>query len=182
MASKGEFLVLRGVLNYAKIIGEAKPHTGLPKYDKGPNWSLELTPDPESVRKLEKAGCADKLKKLKKPDPNRVGSDPFLRLSILEKRSDGKKNSAPKVMDAQGNDWDSRLIGNGTEAVVQVKVVDYGSDSEKGVYYQKAKIMDLVPYGDDERAESDDEFFSEGASDIPASSFDAEDEMDDVPF
>lgn len=88
-------------------------------------------------------------------------------------------------MDAQGQDWDSRLIGNGTEAVVQVKVVDYGNASEKGVYYQKAKIMDLVPYGDDERAESDDEFFSVAGSEIAdtgaANAFDA-DLDDDVPF
>lgn len=213
--AKPEFLVLRGVVNYAKIIGNARPHTGLKKYDKGPYWSLELSPDASSRQLLVKKGLEDKMKsplvdgkgKPKKADPNRAGAKlrsgevidanaDRISLKVLENRSDGTKNSPPTVKDIRGNDWGSDLIGNGTVADVKVKIVDYGEDSEAGMYLQNVRILELVPYEreDMEPLSEDDEYFSQAEGDdfaepesvshpddyAPASNVDDLD--DDVPY
>ncbi len=198
--AKPKFLVLRGVLNYPKIVGGARKHTGLPKYDKGPFWSLELSPDAESLAKLADAGIdikpAEKGKKLKIPkasDTNRHGNDPFLTLKVLENKLEGgkptgEKNDPPKIIDAKGQAWSGKLIGNGSVADVKVKVVQYDG-SEEGIYLQAVRILDLVPYesNDFDALPEDDEYFAAAEaqsepnreSEAPANDDDLD---DDVPF
>lgn len=201
--TKGEYITIRGVLNYAKILGKARPHTGLPKYDKGPYWSLNISPDKRSMKLLEAHGLTkggiNGTGKLKKPNPNdknRVGNDLYLDLRILENRPDGTKSYPPIVKDVQGRDWDQNaLIGNGSIADVKVKIVDYGKASEKGVYYQAARILSHVPFEVEtfEPLSEDDEFFGAtneveveteadvNTGDTASAVFDT-DLDDDVPF
>lgn len=195
----GEFLVLRGVLNYAKLTGKPRPHTGLPKYDKGPYWSLDLTPNLKSLKLLEQHGLTKGgnkgTGKMRTPDLSkdkaRVGAerenvraeDAYISLKILEKNKDGELNDPPKVRDIQGNVWDKGNIGNGSIADVKVKVVDY-SGAEKGVYLQNVRILDHVPYEVDDfepLSEEDEYFASPEVSDIPSKAFET-DLDDDVPF
>lgn len=160
--AKDNVIVIRGVLNYAKVLGKARPHTGNPKYDKGPYWSVDVSPLKTHASLIEKFGLEEKLRDPSEKDKNRVGRDKYLSLRVLENRSDGEKNSPPRVVDAQGNPWDGSLIGNGSIGDVRVKVVDYGKGVEKGVYLQALRILDHVPYesNDFEPLSEDDEYFA----------------------
>lgn len=193
--SKGEFITIRGVLNHAKVLGPAKPHTGLPKYDKGPNWSLDISPDAKSLQLMKAHGIDTKLKDPSPKDKNRFGSDKYLSLKMLLNRADGTKNDPPVVLDLQGKTWDNGNIGNGSVGDVKIKVVDYGRASDKGTYFQALRVLKHVPYEVEafEPLSEDDEFF--GAADevtvedhkgnvydpdAPTPVFDTD--LDDVPF
>lgn len=192
--SKDKIIVIRGVLNYAKVLGAPRKHTGLPQYDKGPFWSVDVTPDARSMKIIEENDLEDKLRPKKKKDAekiaadrNRVGTGKFLSFKHLLKRTDGSENQPLRVVDARGNKWNGELIGNGTVADVKVKVVDYGPGSEMGTYIQALRILDLVPYegaGDFEALSEDDEFFARATdeeTENTADDFGDEDEDDDVP-
>lgn len=190
MANNATFLVLRGKVHWAKIVGAAKPHTGQAKYDKGPKWSVDLTPNDASREKIKIAGIEDKLKK-DKPGSKYPRSESFLSLTMLENRSDGKKNKPPVIKDASGRDWGEDVeIGNESVMDIEVKVVDYGDTV--GVYYQKGRVLQHVPYegggsGDFEPLSEDDEFFGADATPTtseakPKTSPNPDDLDDDVPF
>jgi len=184
MADKAKFLVIRGRLHWAKLTGTARPHTGLKKYDKGPFWSVDVTPDAKSRILLENNGLSDKLKEPKGKD-DRVES--FIGLKVLENRSDGSKNDPPRIINIDGTPWDGRLLGNDTVADVKVKVVDYGAGSEAGVYLQAVRVLEHVPFEREEfePLDEDDEFFAkqddEVAEETPIGDS-GEDLDDDVPF
>lgn len=194
MANKAIEFTIRGKIDWCKLIGSARPYTGDPKFDKGPNWSVEINPDEKSRAVLTKYGLDEKFKKdkLKKKDgsPTKNPRDyEFLRLTILENRTDGKKNPPPAIIDASGRDWGQETdIGNGTVADILVRYVDYGTT--KGLYYKKMRVLKHVPFeggSDFEPLSEDDEFFgadedggTSGSGGKPAS--DDDDMDDDIPF
>lgn len=188
--AKDLFLVIRGVLDYAKLTGSARPHTGHAKYDKGPSWSTDITPDKKSRKLLVDNGLEEKLKEPKASDTKRVGTEEFITLRVLENRADGTKNDPPTVKDVRGNLWTGGLLGNGTVADIKVKVKDYGAASEKGVYLQAVRILEHVPYESNDFAplSEDDKYFatSEESAAEPepesAPSKNLDDLDDDVPF
>lgn len=186
MANNTKEIVIRGVLNYAKVLGKARPHTGLEKYNKGPYWSVDVTPDAKGRKDLEALGASDKLKEPSPKDKARVGNDTFLSLRLLENRTDGDKNPPPRVVDARGEPWaENKLIGNGSVGDVKVRVVDYGKGVQKGIYLQAIRVLDHVPYEIEDFAplSEDDEFFStpEEAPELsgPEPSNDLD---DDIPY
>lgn len=177
--AKDNMIVLRGQLHYAKVLGKARPHTGNPKYDKGPYWSIDLTPNAESRDLMKTFGIAEKLREPPEND-KAERTESFLSLRVLENRSDGEKNRPPKVVDAQGNPWnENKLIGNGSVADVKIKVVDYGKGVQKGAYLQAIRVLEHVPYeaADFAPLPEDDEYFAapEKPEDVPAQ------DLDDVP-
>lgn len=183
--AKDKTIVIRGRLDWAKILGAARPYTGNPKYDKGPYWSVDITPDADSLKVIEDAGIT---KKLREPKGNDTRKDKFLSLKVLERKANGEKNDPPKVVDIRNQPWGDALLGNGTIADVKIKVKDYGAGVEKGAYLQAVRILKHVPYeggGFDELSE-DDEFFA--ADETPKSgpgtaAPPADDDLDDdVPF
>lgn len=176
--------VIRGELNWAKIVGKARPYTGNPKYDKGPYWSVDITPDAKSRELLKKYGID---KKLRTPKENDERKESFLSLKVLENRADGTKNDPPKITTLQGQPWDDSLIGNGSIGDIKIKIKDYGAGSEKGVYFQALRVLKHVPYEAQAFAplSPDDEFFAgaEGSSDTDAEPMETvEDLDDDIPF
>lgn len=185
--AKDTVIVIRGKVDWAKIVGKARPYTGNPKYDKGPYWSVDITPDAKSRALIKDAGITEKLRKPKENDSRK---ESFISLKLLENRADGEKNDPPKISDIRGQAWDGKLLGNGTVMDIKVKVKDYGSGSEKGVYYQAGRVLSLVPYegGGFEALSEDDEFFAAGddGQDVDTSaasaSNNADDLDDDVPF
>lgn len=189
MANKEQFIVVRGTLDWAKIVGNARPHTGLPKYDKGPKWSVDVTPNEASREVIKKAGIGDKLKTPKK-GPKERRKESFLPLSVLENRPDGKKNGPPKIESADGRPWDDSEIGNGSIADLKIKVVDYGDT--QGAYLQKVRILKHIPYEsgdtDFEPLSEDDEFFGATVdedvkkADTSGEAGNPDDLDDDIPF
>lgn len=183
-------IVIRGRLDWAKLTGDARPYTGNPKYDKGPFWSTDITPDAKSRKLMEEAGIADKLREPKGEKDTRT--ETFLTLRQLLKKKDGTNNKPPLIVNIQNQPWGDALLGNGTIADIKVKVVDYGAGSDKGAYIQSIRILQHVPYDGgsafDELSE-DDEFFAaatEGKDTVKPGSKGAAvnpDELDDdVPF
>lgn len=193
MANKAVEFVIRGSIDWCKLLGPARPYTGDPKFDKGPNWSVEINPDAKSRALLAKYGLDEKLKKdkLKKKDgtpAKNPRSYDFIRLTILENRPDGEKNKAPKIKDASGRLWDNETeMGNGTMADILVRYVDYVTT--KGLYYKEMMVLRLVPYEGGEGLKplsEDDEFFGGGLEPVSADATESKafeaDLDDDVPF
>jgi hypothetical protein len=177
MADKTKTVVIRGTLDWAKVTGKARPHTGEPRYDKGPFWSVDVTPNAESMALIKQLGLTEKLRDPSPKDKNRKGEGKFLSLRVLENKPDGSKNDPPKVVDLRGDDWNGSNLGNGTIGDVKVRVVDYGRSIPKGVYLQAIRVLDHVPYEEEafKPLSEDDEFFAETES--PSQDFDD----DDVP-
>jgi hypothetical protein len=196
MANKAVEFTIRGTIDWCKLLGKARPYTGDPRYDKGPSWSVEINPDEKSRALLSKHGLDEKFKKDKtKKKDGSPAKNPrkydFIRLTVLENRADGEKNSPPVIIDASGRSWDDKTeMGNGTVVDILVRYVDYGTT--KGLYYKKMRVLKHVPYegagADFEPLSEDDEFFAGGSSfaENGSSSEDAtpsDDDMDDdVPF
>jgi hypothetical protein len=182
---KDQIIVVRGELYWAKITGDARPYTGNPKYDKGPNWSVDIIPDAASRKTIKAAGIEGKLRN---GSDNDTRKETFLTLRHLLNRPDGKQNDPPVVKDAAGNPWTKGLIGNGSIGDIKIKVKDYGSGSDKGAYYQAARILQHVPYESNDFAplSEDDEFFASGTSEDEADSKgfspESDDLEDDAPF
>lgn len=179
---KDQTIVIRGKANWAKVTGAARPYTGNPKYDKGPYWSIDVTPNAESRALLKAVGIS---KKLREPGDTDFRKESFLTLRHLENRADGGKNTSPEIKDGRGQVWDGRLIGNGTDVDVKVKVKDYGSGVEKGAYLQAIRVLKLVPYEGQsfEALSEDDEFFAASDEDNGTDpDFVAEDLDDEAPF
>lgn len=186
--AKSTVIVVRGRLDWPKITGDARPYTGNPKYDKGPYWSMDVTPDAASRKALKAVGIDGKLRQ---PGENDSREESFLTLRVLLNRPDGKKNDPPKISDINGRPWTGGLIGNGTVADVKIKVNDYGSGSDKGAYMQAVRILDLVPYegGGFEALSEDDEYFRQSgeteevvATGAKEPVVDTEEDEDEIPF
>lgn len=184
--SKDQTIVIRGELTWAKVTGEARPYQGNPKYDKGPSWSLDITPDAASRKTMKAVGIDGKLREPKEGD---FRKESFLTLRHLLNRPDGTKNKPLPIKSVDGREWDDSNLGNGTIADVRVKIKDYGSGSDKGSYVQAIRVLRHVPYEstDFEPLSEDDEFFAAGAEDDPVETGSdngqpASDELDDVPF
>ena len=172
-------IVIRGTLDWAKIVGDARPYTGNPKYNKGPYWSVDVTPDKASRKKIKEAGIDEKLREPKGEKETR--KDTFLTLKVNESQPDGKKNRPVDIIDAQGNKWDGSDIGNGSVADIMIKVKFY--EDTVGAYIQKVRILEHVAYEGSsfEPLADDDKFFK--AANPPKVSFAFEaDYDDDVPF
>lgn len=196
MPNKTVEFVIRGKIDWCKLLGKPRPYTGDPRYDKGPSWSVEINPDDKSRALLKKYGLTDKLKKDKKtradgtPAKNPRSYD-FLRLTVLAKKADGSDNKPPVIIDASGRPWDDTTeMGNGTDVDILVRYVDYGTT--KGLYFNKMRVLKLVPYNggtDFEPLSEDDEFFAagslqdaDGEVDTKGEAGNPDDLDDDIPF
>lgn len=193
MANKAVEFTIRGSIDWCKLLGPARPYTGDPKFDKGPNWSVEINPDTASRALLAKHGLEEKLKKdkLKRADGSAAKnprSYDFIRLTVLQNKADGGKNRPPEIIDASGRAWGQETeMGNGTVADILVRYIDYGTT--KGLYYKKMRVLKLVPYeggSDFEPLSEDDEFFASSNDPVaaePSPAFETDyDYDDDVPF
>jgi hypothetical protein len=173
ITSKAVEFIIRGTIDWCKLLGPARAYTGDPKFDKGPTWSVEINPDDASRGKLLQHGLEEKFKrdKLKKKDgtPTKNPRDyDFIRLNILENRADGKKNKPPVIEDAYKRLWDPEVeLGNGTTVDILVRYVDYGTT--KGLYYKKMRVLKLVPFeggSDFEPLSEEDQFFGEPSDEV----------------
>lgn len=171
--NKAVEFTIRGTVDWCKLLGPARPYTGDPRYDKGPNWSIEMNPDDKSRATLKKYGLTEKFKTDKKvradgsPAKNPRSYD-FIRLTILENRADGKKASLPEVKDASGVLWNQEVdIGNGSVADILVRYVDYGTT--KGLYFKKMRVLKHVEFdggADFEPLSEDDEYFGAAEGEV----------------
>lgn len=83
-------------------------------------------------------------------------------------KADGNKADPIRIVDANGEPWDGRLIGNGSIVDVKFVVKDYGVGKKKGVYIRALRVLELVPYVSQDFAplDSDDDFFGKVPEDL----------------
>jgi len=196
MAQNSPTYVIRGTLDWAKVLGKPRLNT----YTEENEWSVDVTPNEEGRAIIKKAGITDKLRD---PKDNDSRKETFLSFRQKELRKDKSGNMVAnqpiKVVDAGGNKWDeTKMIGNGTIADVKFTVKDNGKGRPKGVYIQAIRVLQHVPYEVQEFAplSSDDEYFagSEGSPaeesrdrgslevDTKGEAGNPDDLYDDIPF
>lgn len=172
MANKSETVILRGKTSFAKILGDPRLN-----YSKdGKEWSMDLVLDKAGVKDVNARGIKQKIKQ----KDNYVDGQPYIRFKRDEFKKDGRANDPIEVVDIIGKPWDEKkLIGNGSVVDVKFRVVDYGAGKQKGMYIDKVKVLDLVPYdgGDFEPISEEDEYFAKYKEAQEASNANKDEEM-----
>jgi hypothetical protein len=129
---------LSGKAKWCKLF-EPDEYNGVKK------WKMDFFPDPKSFEVLKASGSR---KHIKSDDDGR-----FVRLDrpvVVDFAKKGRTDlEAPRVIDAEGADWDPKVkIGNGSEVTVQIDV--YDTKMGKGTRLEGVRIDVLVPFeGDD---------------------------------
>lgn len=103
-------MLIQGKARWAKIVG--KPQPG---YDKTQlEWSMDVYIDEAAKEAMTAEGVAGSIKN--KGDGDYVS---FKRRAI---KRDGNPAQPIRVVDHHGNDWDNRLIGNGSTVNVKFAI------------------------------------------------------------
>ena len=159
--AKGTTHVIRGELNWAKVLGSPVLNT----FTEEREWSVDVTPDKAGRAELKTLGASDKLREPKETDSR---TESFLTFRQREYRDtpegDRIANQPPRVIDVEGKDWPTnKLIGNGSVADVKFTLRDNGKGRPKGLYVQAVRVLKHVSYEVEEFAplSTDDEFFAE---------------------
>jgi hypothetical protein len=167
MPKKSNKVFARGKVYWAKIVGDQALHQN---YDgTGRQWSFEF--EPEDVSFLKDERLLDRLKdpmayalrlkergETEKAETAREyaeGRTDYLVLKKPELNRDGEKNPPFRIYNADGEPWDGRLIGNGSEVDVKLEVVDWGVGKKKSIYCTAIRVRELVEYEVDEFAGMD---------------------------
>lgn len=144
--------VIRGIANWAKVLGDPVPNYG----GDGKEWTIDITPDEEGRATLKELELDGRLKN--KGDER----GEFISFRQKEKRLDGSFNRRISVTDSQGNPWpQNKLIGNGSTVDIKFEKKDYGQGKQPGLYPQAIRVLDYKEYVRQEFAplEDDDEFY-----------------------
>ena len=149
-------VVIRGKTSFAKILGEP-----VLNYSKdGKEWKLDLQIPKTAVKEFKSYGISDRVK----TKDEYLNGEPYITLKQRELRASGEPNKPIKVVDIKGADWDQdKLIGNGSDVDVKIRIVDFGPGKKKGVYPVSVRVLNLVPYAgasDFEPLDEGDEFFA----------------------
>lgn len=178
MSSKYKTYVIRGTLNWAKVLGNPVYN----EYAKKKQWSVDVTPDEAGMKTLKDLKL---LTKIKNKEDDRGD---FISFRQDEFRKSGDPNLPITITDIKGNPWpENKLLGNGTVADVKFSYQDFGTT--KGSYIKAIRVLKHVPYVPKEfdDLDPDDEFFidtdaGEDADFEGAPTHGGEDLDDDVPF
>lgn len=161
MANKVVETVIRGKLQYAKLLGEPRLN-----YNRdGKEWTTDLELiNQATIKEIKSLGIGDRIKQRE----DRYDGAPYLTLKQKELRADGTPNKPVRVVEADGKTpWDeNKLLGNDTVADVKVAIIDYGPGKKAGVYIRGVRVLDLVEYSPklfDDLDEDDEYFAGEGS-------------------
>lgn len=127
-------MIINGKAYWAKIVG--KPVDGYKNQYK--EWSFDLAIDKDTASMLKKQGLG---KYLKNNDDDR---GTYIHLRRKAKKKDGTDSKPIKIVDHRGNDWDNRLIGNGSELNVNVGINEF--DGNLTLSPVSVQVWNLVPY------------------------------------
>lgn len=175
---------VRGKVYWAKIVGDpVDNYEGDAK-----EWTYELVP--YDVTFLKEHRLLDRLKD--REDAKNPDKGEYLVLRKPAVNKDGEENKPIAIYDSDNSEWDGRLLGNGTEVVAKLTIVDWGKGKKKSIWTQAIRVEDLVPYvgnafsGFDE-AEEDEEVAtpkkaSKAAPKKKSAPVDDDDLDDDIPF
>ena len=137
---KSVTVFVKGKVYWAKIVGDKAL---VDNYDKdGKEWTYEFEPEDTSFLKTHR--LLDRLKD-KNATGDREGKE-YLILKKPELDRDGKKNAPINIVDEDGNDWNGKLLGNGTAVDAKLSIVDFGAGKKKAIWTLALRVRDLVEY------------------------------------
>jgi hypothetical protein len=112
-------------------------------------YNITVLTDSDTATKLEELG----LSQVRTRTGELKYEEPAFTFSKRASRTDGTANTAPKLVDADGNSMDI-TVGNGSEVTVKIKPYknDYGTYAE----LMAVKVDNLIEYGEQD---SDNEEF-----------------------
>lgn len=184
MSNNATIVYASGKLYWPKIVGE---NALVPNYDgDAREWTFEFEPDDTTF--LKEHGLLDRLKDkedAKNPDKGR-----FILLRKPEFKHDGEKNEPYRIYDKDNQPWGDELIGNGTEADLKLRIVDWGRGKKSGIYAVAIRVTNHVPYasnefagmdGDNEPKKAPAKAKAKSAKTSPSSSAEGFDD-DELPF
>lgn len=193
--AKGNTVVVRGELNWAKVIGEPR----LNEYKKRElgveerEWTVDVSPDAAGLEKFKEMKITEKLREPKGEKDTRTGKFVTFRHAEYRKDKDGDKvkNDPIKIVDATGQAWpEGKLIGNGSIADVKFRIPERRPGRPYGLYIQAIRVLEHVPFEVEEfePLSEDDRFFAGDKkkdtpqkAETPAEETD-EDFDDEIPF
>lgn len=172
-------IYLRGETSFAKLLGEPLPNFAKDGFE----WKMDLKIDPQDIKTLKAAGVADRVK-IKE---GYLDGAPYLTIKVKAERTDPKtgekvKNDPPVIVDKAQEPWPAnKLIGNGSIVDVKLTVRDWGAGRPKGIYLNKTRVLKLVPYGNDDFPELDenDPFYEEPNTNHSGADFRKDFDLDD---
>lgn len=126
--------IISGKAYWASVV---KPNT---TYE--PAWQVDVCLDEDSKSMVESLGLTVQNKGDEKGD--------FVKIKRKVSKLDGSQRPAPIVKDSDNNDWDDRLIGNGSLVNVKFSTYDWDYNNKKGKasFLLSVQVVDLVPYGE----------------------------------
>lgn len=161
--------VIRGKLSYPKIVGYDALALNYGKDAK--EWSVDVQIDKATEKDFKSWGISNKIKSR----DGYLDGAPYVRFKRAEfskfTDEDGnpKRNKPIEIVNIAGRPWGEDLIGNETVADIKFDVVDYGQQT--GMYIQKIRVLEHVPYkkgSDMPELSEDDKYFAEFAKEAKA--------------
>jgi len=125
--------IISGKAYWASVV---KPNT---TYEDA--WQVDVCLDEDNKSMVESLGLTVQNKGDEKGD--------FVKIKRKVNKLDGSQRTAPIVKDSNNNDWDDRLIGNGSLVNVKFSTYDWNYNNKKGKasFLLAVQVVDLVPYG-----------------------------------
>lgn len=131
-------MLINGLSNYAKIIGEPVQGFGNTYRE----WTVDLILDKKTEKRFKDEGLGKLLKETK---DGRV----FVKFRRKALNNKGQPNDPIEVIDNKGNLWGKELIGNDSELNVSFNILDLPTG--KYLWANKIQVWNHVPYeGGDE--------------------------------
>lgn len=143
-------MIISGKARWAKILGA--PHWGYEEKNK--EWSVDVYPDADTVKKLKSEGLGKKLKD--------KGNGTFITFKRRELKQDGTPNTPIRVVDDKGQAWNPKVkIGNDSVVNVNFLINEWGK-GEKSANILSLQVWEHVPYegGEFPTREDDDNSMS----------------------
>lgn len=169
---------LKGIGYWAKVFAENRDKTGYEGAleETGGQTTIDVDLDEEMMAKLRKS------KSMKKGRPSEE-NEGMTRVKFTRKWQENYGGGAPKVVDAEGEEWDydeSGPIGNGSKVEVLLSVYDTSRRGIVGTRLEKVIVRELVPYDPD----GEDDDFEPKSKETPKESKPKQSETldDEIPF
>lgn len=157
--SDSQIYVIRGTLNWAKIVDEPVMNDFTGERE----WSIEIDLDSDGLKQI-KSIKPDISKKIKEKNGRK-----FIQFRQKEFRVDKKTgekiaNKRINIVDGSNNTWPEGVkIGNGSIGDIKFQVKDWGKVSQPGVYIQSVRVLKHEKFErvDFEPLKPGDEFYEE---------------------
>ena len=131
--------LIQGEALYCKIIGAP-----VPGFDEDSlEWTFDLVLNQEQENQLLESGVSPRYIKDHKTTGQR-----YIRFTRKAVKKDGSKGTPIRVVDAQGHDWDDRLIGNGSvlNVAYTLNTVGKGKDARNKPSVLSVQVWDWKKY------------------------------------